>query len=179
MVEEAIIREARIVCTTLSMSGIDKLEIMKGEFDYLIVDEACQTTEPSCLIPFALEPLRVILVGDQKQLPATTISENSELTRFARSFFERLLDNGYERHLLTVQYRMHEQIRKFPSDQFYEGRITDDDSVKRREMPLMVVKMSKRLRNRVTFIDLPCSSESLEETSKINNQEAKAILGLL
>ncbi len=48
------------------MSGIDKLEraVTLGEFEYLIVDEACQCIEPSCLIPFALGPKRVILVGD-------------------------------------------------------------------------------------------------------------------
>ena len=89
------------------MSGIDKLEFLRGEVDWLIVDEACQATEPATLIPFGLEPTRVILVGDHKQLPATTISPDSEITRFNRSFFERLLDNGYERELLTVQYRMH------------------------------------------------------------------------
>ncbi len=63
-VEEGIIKKARIICTTLSMSGIDKLEVLKGAFDYLIIDEACQSTEPSTLIPFALGARRVILVGD-------------------------------------------------------------------------------------------------------------------
>jgi senataxin len=110
-VEESIIRKSRIVCTTLAMSGIDKLEGFKGDFEYLIVDEACQAIEPACLVPFGLEPKRIILVGDQKQLPATTISENSERTKFARSFFERLLDNGFQRQVLTVQYRMHPEIR--------------------------------------------------------------------
>ncbi len=84
------------------MSGIEKLEILRGQFEYLIVDEACQTTEPSTLIPFALGAKRVILVGDQNQLPATTLSENSERTRFARSLFERLVDNGYEVNMLKV-----------------------------------------------------------------------------
>jgi len=84
------------------MSGIDKLEILKGEFDYLIIDEACQCTEPSTLIPFSHSPKRVILVGDHMQLPATTMSDNSDKTGFSRSLFERLLDNGYSRHILTV-----------------------------------------------------------------------------
>lgn len=110
-VEEGIISAAHVICTTLSMSGIDKLDFLRGEVDCLIVDEACQATEPATLIPFALEPKRAILVGDHKQLPATTISENAEATRFNRSFFERLLANGFQRELLTVQYRMHPQIR--------------------------------------------------------------------
>jgi senataxin len=65
-VEEGIIKRARIVCTTLSMSGIEKLEALKDQFEYLIIDEACQSTEPSALIPFALVPKRVVMVGDQK-----------------------------------------------------------------------------------------------------------------
>ena len=91
--------------------------------------------EASTLIPFALGPQRVILDGDQKQLPATTFSENSESTKFSRSFFERLLDNGYPRFMLSIQYRMHPMIRKFPSNTFYEGRITDDESIVTRTHP--------------------------------------------
>lgn len=77
------------------MAGIDKLDLIKGRVEYLIVDEACQCIEMAALIPFELGPKRVILVGDQKQLPATTFSDNSDKTKFSRSLFERLLDNGY------------------------------------------------------------------------------------
>jgi len=84
------------------MSGIDRMEIVKDKFEYLIIDEACQCIEPSTLIPFELGPKRVVLVGDQKQLPATTFSENSEQTKFSRSLFERLLDNKYQRFMLSI-----------------------------------------------------------------------------
>ena len=63
--ENALILKTRVICTTLSMAGIERLEITRGNIDYLIVDEACQAIEPSCLIPFNLDPKRVILVGDQ------------------------------------------------------------------------------------------------------------------
>lgn len=62
--ENALILKTPILCTTLSMAGIEKLEQVKGMVDYLIVDEACQAIEQSCLIPFELGPRRVILVGD-------------------------------------------------------------------------------------------------------------------
>ena len=84
------------------MAGIERLEIARGAIDYLIVDEACQAIEPSCLIPFNLEPKRVILVGDQNQLPATTYSDNAIETNFARSLFERLLQAGYDKTMLTI-----------------------------------------------------------------------------
>mmetsp|Transcript_1814 Transcript_1814/g.2603 ORF Transcript_1814/g.2603 Transcript_1814/m.2603 type:complete len:85 (+) Transcript_1814:2703-2957(+) len=84
------------------MAGIERLEIARGNIDYLIIDEACQAIEPSCLIPFNLEPKRVILVGDQNQLPATTYSDNAMETNFARSLFERLLLGGYKKTMLTI-----------------------------------------------------------------------------
>jgi superfamily I DNA and/or RNA helicase len=56
-----------ILCTTLSMAGIGLVkETYSKKIDYLIIDEACQSIEPSTLIPLELEPKRVILVGDQK-----------------------------------------------------------------------------------------------------------------
>lgn len=39
--ENALILKTPILCTTLAMSGIEKLEIAKDMVDYLIVDEAC------------------------------------------------------------------------------------------------------------------------------------------
>jgi len=47
------------------------------QIDFLIIDEACQTIEPCCLVPLGWNPSVVILVGDHKQLPATTFSENA------------------------------------------------------------------------------------------------------
>lgn len=46
------------------MAGSNKLENFAHQFEYLIIDEACQSTEPSTLIPIGLAPRRVILVGD-------------------------------------------------------------------------------------------------------------------
>ncbi|MBK8156666.1 MAG: hypothetical protein IPK55_12040 [Streptococcus sp.] len=43
----------------------------------MIIDEACQAVELASLIPFGHNPDRVILVGDQNQLPATTFAPNS------------------------------------------------------------------------------------------------------
>jgi superfamily I DNA and/or RNA helicase len=38
------------------MAGVEKLEITRGRFEYLIIDEACQAIELSTLIPFDLNP---------------------------------------------------------------------------------------------------------------------------
>lgn len=148
------------------------MKITKDLFDYLIVDEACQCIEPSTLIPFQLSPKRVILVGDQNQLPATTFSENSNRTNFCRSLFERLLISGYEKTMLTIQYRMHETISKFPSGQFYDGLITDHQSIKERVITPMEIHLEKLLKSRMVFFDISCSNESIDEKSKYNGDEA-------
>ena len=153
------------------MSGIEKLDIVKNQVDYLIIDEACQAIEPSTLVPFELGPKRIIMVGDQSQLPATTISENAERTKFSRSFFERLLDNGYQRYMLNIQYRMDPVIRKYPSASFYENRIQDDVSISTREIPFPIQKLAQYFQ-KVVFFDLTHSAESVNETSKHNVEEA-------
>ena len=104
------------------MSGIDKIEKLDFSFSHLVVDEACQSTEISSLIPFIHSPERIILVGDQNQLPATCFANNAQDTNYSKSFYERLLNQGTPQVMLQIQYRMHPEIREFPSNQFYEGK---------------------------------------------------------
>lgn len=60
-----------------------------------------------------------MLIGDPKQLPATTFAKDSNITLFDRSLFERMLDNNVKKFFLNEQYRMMQNIRKFPSQAFY------------------------------------------------------------
>jgi senataxin len=66
---------------------------------------------------------RCVLVGDPQQLPATVLSQKSRALSFDRSLFERLMQAGWPVKVLTVQYRMHPQIRHFPSNHFYHGAL--------------------------------------------------------
>ncbi|CBZ53397.1 putative tRNA-splicing endonuclease positive effector [Neospora caninum Liverpool] len=59
-------------------------------YAYLIVDEAGQASELSCLIPLRLAPERCILVGDPQQLPSTIFSALAEKRGLGRSLLERL-----------------------------------------------------------------------------------------
>lgn len=60
-------------------------------YAYLIVDEAGQASEISCLIPLRLAPDRCILVGDPQQLPSTVFSALAESRGLGRSLLERLM----------------------------------------------------------------------------------------
>jgi len=97
--EKNIISSAKIIFSTLSMTGNKKFE--KLEFDYLIVDEACQSNELETLIALQLNPSKIVLVGDNKQLPPTVMSKNHLKTKFSRSLFERLLDCDIDKIMLN------------------------------------------------------------------------------
>lgn len=107
-----------------------------SEFDAVIIDEACQASEPESLIPFKYNPTTITLVGDPKQLPVLTLSGSSSNNKlFERSLFERLQSLNFPTILLRNQYRMHEDIAAFPSEQFYQGKLITSDSVKVRSKP--------------------------------------------
>lgn len=80
--------------------------------------------------------------------------------------------------MLEVQYRMAEAIRRFPSDQFYQGRLRDADSVVTRKPEGALEKITQAFKP-VQFFDLTYSQEESSETSKVNPQEVAAIEQLI
>ncbi|KAI5057202.1 hypothetical protein GOP47_0027217 [Adiantum capillus-veneris] len=127
--EKSFSREAEIVFTTLSSSRAPMIKSVSGRFDVLIVDEAAQASEVATLPPLTLGASHCILVGDPKQLAATVISSVAQALNYSRSLFERLQLAGCPVLMLCEQYRMHPQIREFPSCHFYQGRLHDNKSV--------------------------------------------------
>ncbi|ELA42761.1 uncharacterized protein VICG_00076, partial [Vittaforma corneae ATCC 50505] len=113
----SLVSTASVICATLSSSVSDSICLSK--FDLIIIDEACQATELSTIIPFKYNPNKVIMIGDPNQLPPTVISDQSQLQV---SLFERLLSH-HQPVMLDVQYRMHPDICKLSSLFFYDNRI--------------------------------------------------------
>ncbi|KAM7518597.1 hypothetical protein LguiB_017559 [Lonicera macranthoides] len=127
--EASFANEAEIVFTTVSSSGRRLFSRLSHGFDMVVIDEAAQASEVAVLPPLALGAARCVLVGDPQQLPATVISKAAGTLLYSRSLFERFQQAGCPTILLSVQYRMHPQIRDFPSRHFYQGRLTDSESV--------------------------------------------------
>ncbi|MGB3459829.1 MAG: IGHMBP2 family helicase [Halobacteriota archaeon] len=175
-----IIKAAAVICTTNSTAGS---EILKGEkFDFAVIDEATQSTEPSALIA-VLKAKRFIMAGDHKQLPPTVLNEEAACRSFTKSLFERLLalHGDKIRVMLDVQYRMNEEIAEFPNREFYDGKLKADEQVKRRTLrdilPESVDEDSEDVKP-FLFID---TCDELEErvrkgsTSRENPGEAKLV----
>lgn len=123
-----ILAGSNVICSTLSGAAHDVLASLGVKFDTVIVDEACQCTELSSIIPLRYGCKRCILVGDPNQLPPTVLSGAASKFGYDQSLFVRMEKNSSP-YLLDVQYRMHPAISKFPSAEFYGGRLKDGPDV--------------------------------------------------
>lgn len=144
-----LVRESSVAVATLHGAGGHQLKNQK--FDVVIIDEASQALEAQCWIPL-ISAEKVILAGDHLQLPPTVKSTNlkpkpgadkkddspeKEILKgvsLERTLFDRLLSlHGSQiKRMLTTQYRMHEKIMRFPSDELYESKLMASDAVKSR-----------------------------------------------
>ncbi|XP_057977955.1 probable helicase MAGATAMA 3 isoform X2 [Malania oleifera] len=129
-VRASILDEAAIVFSTLSFSGSSIFSKLNRGFDVVIIDEAAQAVEPATLVPLNNGCKQVFLVGDPVQLPATVISPLANKFGYGMSLFKRFQKAGYSVQMLKTQYRMHPEIRSFPSKEFYAEALEDGPDVK-------------------------------------------------
>ncbi|KAK0733658.1 RNA helicase-like protein [Lasiosphaeria miniovina] len=125
-VQQEILDQAHVLCATLSASGHEMFKDLNVEFETVIIDEAAQCVELSALIPLKYGCSKCILVGDPKQLPPTVLSQSAARYGYDQSLFVRMqMNHSKDVHLLDQQYRMHPEISRFPSKEFYEGLLQD------------------------------------------------------
>lgn len=173
---ERVLDEARIVCATLT--GLDSQLLGQRRYDVVVIDEACQSTEPANWVPL-LRANKLILAGDHCQLPPTIISPEAAERGLSVSLMERLVNHfgpGVSR-LLTVQHRMHAAIMGFSNAEFYGGALVAHESVAgHRLCDLPGVTADPLTETPVQFIDTAGASydEELEEDtgSRRNVREA-------
>jgi len=123
-----VIQRAEVICSTLVGVGCDALKSFT--FPLILIDEASQATEPSCMIAFvhSRSDTQIVMIGDHKQLPPVVHDTEGKMKV---TLFDRLMQasergcNSITSSLLNVQYRMHPLIASWPNKQFYEGKLTD------------------------------------------------------
>ena len=130
--EDEIIREAEIICTTLMGASLPILN--QTRFSTLVIDEASQATEPECWIPMLLSE-KVIFVGDHKQLPPTIRSTKGLELGLGVTILDQLSDRFHNSYLLKCQYRMNDQILSFSNKHFYEDQLYGAESIKNHSLP--------------------------------------------
>ena len=142
-----LVRGSNVVLATLHGAG--GFQLKHENFDVVIVDEASQALEAQCWVPL-LSAKKLVLAGDHLQLPPTIKSTNLKLGQaklgtngtkktspgasLEVTLFDRLLKlHGPSiKRMLTIQYRMHESIMRFPSDELYESKLVAAEAVKAR-----------------------------------------------
>jgi predicted DNA helicase len=177
---EQVLDQSDVVCATLT--GLDDELLGKRRFDLVVIDEACQSTEPACWVAIGRGE-RVVLAGDHRQLPPTIVSEEAAAKGLGVSLFERLMNASGEAvsRRLTIQYRMHESIMAFSSAEFYDSALVADALVAARRLcDLPGVTPSPLTETPVEFIDTAGAGYDEEQEpdgeSRLNPQEAELVI---
>ncbi|MGV3657834.1 MAG: AAA domain-containing protein, partial [Chitinophagaceae bacterium] len=151
---------------TATLVGANHYTVRHLKFKTIVIDEAAQAIEPACWIPI-LKAKRVVMAGDHQQLPPTIKSTEAARGGLSQTLMEKCVALHSEAVvLLQVQYRMHQAIMNFSSQEFYNNRLQAHNSVAEH----LLFPGDKPLH----FIDTAgCGfEEKLEGTSISNSEEA-------
>lgn len=175
---ERILGKAKVVCATAT--GLERERLGSQPFEWCIMDEASQCTEPAAWIPIQFAK-RIIFAGDHCQLPSTVLSPEAARGGFNVSLMERLLAHNGPRRMLNVQYRMHQDIMAFSGEVFYEGALQADAAVRSALLAdLPHVTSSPLTETPIHFIDTAGASYDEEPEpdgeSRLNPQEAELVV---
>ena len=180
-IEEEIIEDilvnSEVICTTNSSAGSEFL--MEKYFDTLFIDEASQSTEPSCLIPL-IKAKKVVMAGDHKQLPPTVLHPLAKGLMY--TMFERFIDLYPENsYMLKLQYRMNKIINSFPSNKFYNGELITAKEIEDRKLSDIVnINSNNPITDDTPIVFIDTLGEFKEERkkasqSKYNPKEAEIV----
>ncbi|KAK0042710.1 DNA-binding protein SMUBP-2 [Biomphalaria pfeifferi] len=182
-----ILSRADVVLVTLTSASRDgPLKYLKEDhFDLVVIDECSQALEAACWIGL-LRARRCVLAGDHKQLPPTILSKESAAAGLELTLMERLLKTLSEEkgkdvvRMLTTQYRMHQDIMEWASQQLYQGRLVAHPSVASHLLSDLVgVSDDEETTSPLLIIDTAgCDLYELdlpEEVSKGNEGEADIV----
>lgn len=170
---QKILRSAEVIATTCTGAGDGVLKGLK--FNFVIIDEATQSTEPTTLIPITRDCHQLTLIGDPQQLaPSLATSDDSLKT----TLFHRLY-NILPSCFLDKQYRMHPLLMDFPSNTFYNGRLVSAVKESDRSLPTdIAMKLPTLVKDPVLFINTSTKEKRIG-TSYSNQTEVTVIKQLV
>ncbi|KAK4226151.1 P-loop containing nucleoside triphosphate hydrolase protein [Podospora fimiseda] len=178
-----LVRESKVVCATLHGAG--GFQLRDEEFDVVIIDEASQALEAQCWVPL-LSAKKAVCAGDHLQLPPTIKSLNLKSKKkdegegtikgatLETTLFDRLLalHGPSIKRMLTTQYRMHERIMRFPSDELYEGKLVAAEGVKTRLLKDLPYEVEDTDDTREPLIFIDTQGGDFPEKNEDDNQDS-------
>lgn len=172
-ISEHILQSAQVICGTFV--GVQGVARNIEKFDAVVIDEAGQAIEPA-IWSVAHFAQKLVIAGDDLQLPPTVKSMEAEKLGLSKSVLEMATEIGYPKHLLNVQYRMNERIMGFSDHEFYEGLLSAHESVARKTLENDPYEP-------VEFIDTAgCSMEEKKDPESgaiLNEGEVKIVKAVL
>ncbi|MDX1956977.1 MAG: AAA domain-containing protein [Leptospiraceae bacterium] len=168
-----ILDKTNILCGTITSFGKSRL-FEQIEFDTVILDEATQSIEPNIfLLPKPKK--RIILSGDENQLPPTILSSEAKELGLDKTLFENLtlLSNAPTIINLNVQYRIPSEQFEFSNKMFYNSKIeykSESDLI-----------LEEKIGKGIIFIDTSGSdtAEELEGQSLFNDIEVSLVVKIV
>ena len=174
-----IIEDMDIVIATCSTTWDERIK--NFDFPFVIIDEATQCCEIESIIAVVHGCKHLTLIGDQKQLGPVILHPQAEKIGMKVSLFERMLKLYPNLHdLLNTQYRMHEEIVKFPNKEFYSNSIQNDPSVG--ELIKKNFNVEFKWPNKdipLLFADVEGKEHRTKFKSKQNQEEANIVVSLV
>ena len=132
-VSEKILRDAKVVATSLTKATISK-QLDDQKFDVVVVDEASMAPMPSLYFAAGRSSQKAVVVGDFRQLPPI-VQADTELAQkwlgrdiFDQAGVQREVDKRRTAPRLTMlrhQYRMHPDISRVANEVIYRGQLVD------------------------------------------------------
>lgn len=197
-IENAIRNYGISVAATNQVSARLFLELGNDMARNVILEEAARSNPLDLIIPMTKATERIILLGDQMQLPhlleqdiadevvdsmegeASVVEEKQELLK--KSLFGIIFDNlkgvvPQRCIMLTKQFRMHPAIGNFISDIYYEGKLENGVTAKDRIHNLPGPWANKA----IAFVDVDGETNGYEERgqSKSRIAEVNKIMDIL
>lgn len=190
-IKDTIQQYAQSIAATNQFAGSQ--DIGDTKYENVVLEEAARSNPLDLLIPMVRASERIIMVGDQKQLPHLlendivdeAIEEKYELRKqYEESLFGIIFKNleqakPVRRITLSNQFRMHPVIGDFISNTYYDGKISSAlVNVESKQHNLQLPWAKGKV---AVFCDVPasCGSESREGKSKVREAEAERIVKLL
>ncbi|KAI2667799.1 Helicase with zinc finger domain 2 [Labeo rohita] len=157
-----------ILCTCTAAASPNLTKTLSAR--QILIDECAMATEPQTLVPLvSFKPEKVVLLGDHKQLRPIGKIAHARRLGMTRSLFECYMDRAL---LLDTQYRMHEEICKFPSEAYYQGKLKT--IVPERTSMLHVETERMRQSKHILFGDIRGEEISLVVSTARGNENSKA-----
>lgn len=171
-VRSDILQNADFVFTTMSSAANERLRHIA--FDLVIIHKANAACEARTLLALR-RARRYVLFGDQKQLQPF-VTDANKFTGYNRSFFERLVDNGYPLLTLNVQGEYHPDIYLHVSSKVYSKQVQNGGDYE--VLPLWSWQVTAPVFYPNTILNVPGSEQDVG-TSSVNYDEINAVVAVV